>query len=55
MLLTNNPFRTSFYTPLFGKTKELFNDTMRLNTSSPGLESLQSTQKNPCLTNWKLS
>ncbi len=34
---------------------ELFNDTIRLNTGAPGALSLQSTQKYPFLTNWKLS
>ena len=38
-----------------GNTKELFNETIRLNTSAPSLESFASAQKNPCLTNWKLS
>ena len=34
---------------------ELFKDTMRLNTIASSLESFASTQKKPCLTNWKLS
>ena len=38
-----------------GSLKELFRDTIRLNTSASSLESFASTQKNPFLTNWKLS
>ena len=38
-----------------GSLKELFSDTIRLNTSLSGVVSLASTQKNPFLTNWKLS
>ena len=34
---------------------KFFNDTILLNTNASGLESLLSTQKNPFLTNWKLS
>ena len=39
----------------FYNLKELFKDTILLNTGSPGLESWQSAQKKPFLTNWKLS
>jgi len=39
----------------FGNLKELFNDTILLNTRFSGVESLISIQKNPFLTNWKLS
>ncbi len=38
-----------------GSRNELFIDTIRLNTGCPGMESLQSAQKNPLRTNWKLS
>ena len=31
----------------FGNTKELFKETIRLNTSASGVESFASTQKNP--------
>ena len=47
------PLFLSFY--LFGNLKELLRETIRLNTSAPSLESFASTQKNPFLTNWKLS
>lgn len=40
---------------IFYNLKELFKDTILLNTGSPGLESWQSAQKKPFLTNWKLS
>ena len=39
----------------FGSLKELFKDTIRLNTRCSSLESFWSTQKYPCRTNWKLS
>ncbi len=39
----------------FGSLNELFRDTIRLNTGDPSLESWISAQKNPVLTNWKLS
>ena len=39
----------------FGSLNELFRDTIRLNTGAPSLESWMSAQKNPVLTNWKLS
>ena len=32
--------------------QESRNDTVRLNTSAPGEESAESTQKYPCLSNW---
>ena len=35
----------------FGSLKELFRDTIRLNTGCPSLESWISAQKNPFLTN----
>lgn len=35
----------------FGSLKELFKDTIRLNTGAPGTLSLQSAQKNPFRTN----
>ena len=45
----------SYISSYFGSLKELFSDTMRLNTIASGVESFASTQKKPCLTNWKLS
>ena len=39
----------------FGSLKELFNDTILLNTGCSGVESCASIQKYPFLTNWKLS
>lgn len=39
----------------FGSLKELFRDTIRLNTGAPGLLSWLSAQKYPFRTNWKLS
>lgn len=48
-------FRISVQTSYFGSLKELFRDTILLNTRAPGLESFASTQKKPFLTNWKLS
>ena len=38
-----------------GSLKELFSDTIRLNTSASSSESFASTQKKPLRTNWKLS
>ena len=62
--LTLNPYFTSIL--LFclflvknylavGSLNELFNETILLNTGCPSFESLQSAQKKPFLTNWKLS
>lgn len=39
----------------FGSLKELFRDTILPKTGFPGFDSLASAQKNPFLTNWKLS
>ena len=36
----------------FGSLKELFRETILLNTGAPGFESLQSAQKKPVRTNW---
>lgn len=36
----------------FGSLKELFRDTIRLNTSFSSVVSLASTQKKPLRTNW---